>query len=141
MKRQQTLLLLICGVLAGSVSADEAREQAIAAFYRDAQLCKTSEHQQIVSDLVKVPGKPVSEPATEEELASMEEVKSILAKTGVPYDPANHRATYEATLAMLRVQNMAVFKVSSSNSADDLSAARECLGRLATESGVEFRFE
>lgn len=136
MNQYRTILLLSCMWCAMPAVGDE-KEAAIEAFRQEAQSCKTSPDQQIGFELKPVPGKPVSEPATPEELAR---VKQLLEKSAMPYDPVNHRATYEFVLALVRAKNVAVFKVTAENAAD-VSAVRECLTKLATASGLEFQFE
>jgi hypothetical protein len=126
---------LIC--FSAMVFADP-RSEAIEGFRKEIQSCKTSSDQVITFDLVAVSGKPASEPASPEELVR---VKDLLEKSKLPYDPINHRATYEFTLALVRAKNMAVFKVTGTSNASDLSAVRDCLGQMASSGGLEFRFE
>jgi hypothetical protein len=122
---------------APALSDDEAALDAIEAFRQELQFCKSSPSQEIGFELKVVSGQPVSVPATKEELAR---VKELLEKSSMPYDPVNHRATYEVVLALVRARNVAVFKVNSEEGAD-LSAVRQCLTRLASESGLESKFE
>ena len=133
----RAVLLLSCSLFAAPALANDATSDAIEAFRQEAQSCKTSPSQEIGFELKTVPGKPASTPATEEELAR---VKDLLAKSSMPYDPVNHRATYEFTLALVRTKKIAVFKVTAENAAS-ISAVQECLTRLASASGLESRFE
>ena len=135
MKRLRFALLLICSCAAPVFAGDEQAE-AIEAFRVEAQSCKTAPSQEIGFELRTVSGKPVSEPATPEELAR---VKDLLAKSGYPYDPVNHRASYELTLAMVRMKKVAMFKVVAD--AASKGAVHECLTKLASEAGLEARFE
>jgi hypothetical protein len=57
----------------------------------------------------------------------------------MPYDPVNHRTTYELTLAMVRMKRVAMFKVVAD--AESTASVRECLAKLASEAGLEARFE
>lgn len=127
------LLLHSAGIFAG-----DDKSEAIEGFRKEIQVCKTSPDQEIAFDLIAVPGKPASEPASAEELAR---VKDALSKSHMPYDPINHRATYEFTLGLVRMKSVGVFKVTSPEKEADLSAVRSCLGQMASSGGLEFRFE
>src|SRR6185295_17753365 len=107
MRSNERVLLLIC-LCAAPVFAGDEQAEAIEAFRVEAQSCKTAPSQEIGFELRTVSGKPVSEPATPEELAR---VKDLLAKSGYPYDPVNHRASYELTLAMVRMKKITMFKI------------------------------
>jgi hypothetical protein len=136
MKRMLFFILII--LISTTVFAGDETSDAIAGFRRVIQECKTSPDQEISFELVKVPGKPPSEPASPEELIR---VKDLLEKSKIPYDPVNHKASYEFTLALIRVKNVAVFKVSSSKKEANLSSVRECLADLSSSGGLEYRFE
>jgi hypothetical protein len=131
----RSALLLTC-IFAVPVFAGDEQAEAVEAFRAAAQDCKTSPSQEIGFDIKGIAGKPVTVPATPEELAR---VKKLLAESGMPYDPVNHRTTYEMTLAMVRMKKVAMFKVVAD--ADSVGAVRECLTRLASEAGLEARFE
>jgi hypothetical protein len=118
-------------------AGDELAE-ALAAFQREAQRCKASAARQVSVELESIPGKPPSEPATPEELAR---VKSFLAKSGLPFDLREHRAAYEFTLALIRAKSVAVFSVSSTDPKEDLAGVRDCLSRLSSGVGLEYRYE
>jgi hypothetical protein len=128
-------LLLIC-LCAAPVFAGDEQAEAIEAFRVAAQDCKTAPSQEIGFEVKGIPGKPVTEPATPDELAR---VKNLLAESGMPYDPVNHRTTYELTLAMVRMKRVAMFKVVAD--AESTASVRECLAKLASEAGLEARFE
>jgi hypothetical protein len=137
----RTLSIFSAALICHSVSvfAGDEKSAAIEGFRKEIQICKTSPDQEIYFDLVAVPGKSVSEePASPAEL---DRVKGLLAKSNMPYDPINHRATYEFTLALVRTKKVAVFKVRSPGKEPDLSAVRNCLGEMASSGGLEFRFE
>jgi non-homologous end joining protein Ku len=128
----------MCAVLPLETLAADERSEALAAFQSEAQRCKNSSTQQVTFELESVPGKPASEPATPEEL---ERVKRLLAESGLPFDPKEHRATYEFTLALIRAKNVAVFRVTSADPKEDLSAARDCLAKLSSSVGLEYRYD
>ena len=137
MNKIRAVLLLGCATLAAPALSSDDQSEAIEAFRKEAQSCKASPSQEIGFELRTVPGKPISVPATAEETAR---VKKLLAESSMPYDPVNHRATYEVTLALVRVKYVAVFKITPDDAATS-SAVHECLGKLASESGLESRFE
>ncbi len=135
MRRYAFSLLLL---MPASIVAAEEPADALAAFQQAAQQCRTSATQQVSVELETVPGKPSSEPATPDEL---ERVKDLLAKSGMPFDLKEHRATYEFVLAMVRARNSAVFHVASPDPKEDLAKVRDCLARLAGDGGLGYRFE
>ena len=120
-----------------ALAADE-RAEALAAFQDAAQQCKSSPTQRVSVELESVPGKPPSEPATPDELAR---VKDLLAKSGMPFDLRDHRASYEFVLALIRARNAAVFHVASTDAKEDLTAVRDCLAKLASSGDMGYRFE
>jgi len=135
MMRFRSVLLLACLCAAPAIAKDELAE-FIAAFTAETQSCKTAPDQEISFEMKTVPGKPVSEPPTPEELA---QVKDLLKKADMPYDRVNHKATFDMVLALVRAKQVAAFKVV----ADPASTAgvKDCLARLASDSGLESIFE
>jgi len=133
--RYRSILLLSCLCASPSFAADELAE-FIEAFTSETQSCKTAPDQEITFEMKTVPGKPVSEPPTPEELA---QVKDLLKKADMPYDRVNHKATFDVVLALVRAKQVAAFKVV----ADPASTAgvKDCLARLASEAGLDSRFE
>jgi hypothetical protein len=129
------ILLLACILPVPALANDEMAD-AIANFEAAAQTCKTAPGQKIEFELKAIPGRPVSEPATPDEL---ERVKAVLAESSMPYDPVRHRASYEVALALVRAKNVAAFKVV----ADPASTAsvQECLTKLASATGLEAKFD
>jgi hypothetical protein len=137
MTKYRICFAAICVLLSVQAIANDEKAAAIEASRTEAQTCKTAPSQTIEFELRPVAGEPASVPATPEELAR---VKSLLTKSGLPYDQINHRATYEFTLALVRVKNAAVFRMRPNDNADS-QTVRECLTRLATDSGLVVTFE
>lgn len=135
----QASVLVISLSFAMPALAGNEEAQALEAFRKEAQTCKASPSQPDIGfEMKPVAGKSAAEqPATPEEL---ERVKRLLAKSNLPFDTVNHRATFEFTLALVRVKRVAAFKVPGVDS-EPGAKVRECLARLATEGGLESRFE
>lgn len=135
----RTPLLLISLACTMPALADDEQAKAIEAFRKEAQSCKASAAAQDIGfDLKPVAGKTASElPATPEEL---ERVKRLLAKSNLPFDTVNHRATFEFTLALVRVKKVAAFRVTDGDARQN-AAVHECLTRLAAGVGLAPRFD
>jgi hypothetical protein len=138
MSLMRSVVVLMCTVAPVTALAGDERAEALAAFQGDAQQCKFSYTQQVSVELESVPGKPPADAATPEEVAR---VKNLLAESGLPFDLKDHRATFEFTLALIRAKNAAVFRVTSANPNEDLSAVHDCLAKLSSSSGLDYRFE
>lgn len=137
--KSPTLLLLNLLACALPALADDDQAKAIEAFRKEAQTCKAAPTQPDIGfELKPVVGKTAAEePATPAEL---ERIKGLLAKSNLPFDTVNHRATFEFTLALVRVKKAAAFKVPEIDARPG-STVRECLARMAAEVGLESRFE
>jgi hypothetical protein len=136
--RPLCLLLTSLACAAPALAADD-RAQAFEAFRKEAQTCKASPTQPDIGvEMKPVAGKSAAEdPATPDEL---ERVKRLLAKSNLPFDTVNHRATFEFTLALVRVKRVAAFKVPQADAQQD-AKVRDCLARLAADVGLESLFE
>jgi hypothetical protein len=80
----------------------------------------------------------VSQAATPEEERA---VQDVLEKANLPYDRANNQSSYLATLAMIRVRREMLFNLGEIRDPDQMTKVRGCLSQLATDVGVDARFE
>lgn len=131
------LIVLVGALAAAPARADDRLAAAKAELQRLADQCKASPEQTIAVDLVATPGKPATEPATPEEEAR---VKSLLESANLPYDPKNHRASYEFTLSMIRTRNVLTFALQPAATPEAQAPVRNCLAKLAAEVGLEHQF-
>lgn len=135
----RALLLMTSLACTLPAQANDDQAKAVEAFRKEAQTCKAAPAQPDIGfELKPIAGKTAAEqPATPEEL---ERVKRLLTQANMPFDTVNHRVSFEFTLALVRVKKVASFKLPEGD-AKQAASMRDCLKKLATEVGLESRFE
>jgi len=116
-------LLLFCGVVLAA--SDDTTQQAL-------DTCKSA-YQTVSYEVLVVEG-ATGEPATADE---DERVKEVLTKSNLPFDKLKNRATYEATLAMVRTKKHLLVTINPSAASAAFDKTRLCIEDLIKRSNVD----
>jgi hypothetical protein len=131
MRASGVLALILCSCVAWAADPDSGEEELRAA------VAACAAPLQVTYEISHRAAKPSSERATTEET---ERVRAILQEANLPDDPAQHRATYEATLSMLRAAPVLRFRFEPQEDSAAVTQARQCLEQLAKDVGFIARF-
>jgi hypothetical protein len=123
--------------IAQAQESDETKAAKVE-FQRRAESCLTASTQSVSFKLVPKLSKPLSEPASPEEEAR---VKRLLESSGLTYDRAKNRVSYEFTLSLIRTKNAAVFSLKPQLPPESTGPIHECLRRLAAIADMDSIFE